>query len=208
MGKEKRTNSKKGTKDPGIFKVQALRKGRSVKAGGDEIEDIFSNKNTMDSSEIDDIFNTKSIKEDETAKKKEPVVSKSAKRKAAKKSKLVVEEKVEEEMEEDEEEGEEEEMTEEQVRKVEEVVFAELAAVKNTLTPQKRAAPPPTFDDDFADSKGIKKTNRTTDDGYPLYDVKDLNIGNGLDTPECPFDCKCCRLLKLLQDYFVAQRAY
>lgn len=35
--------------------------------------------------------------------------------------------------------------------------------------------------------------DRTTDDGYPLYDVKDLNIGNGLDTPECPFDCKCCK---------------
>jgi hypothetical protein len=35
--------------------------------------------------------------------------------------------------------------------------------------------------------------DRTTEDGYPLYDVKDLNIGGGLDTPECPFDCKCCK---------------
>lgn len=145
---------------------------------------------------------------------KEPVLSKSAKRKAAKKSKKVAEETLEEDEEMEEEEEEEEELSAEQVKKVEEVVFAELAAVKNSKTPQRRAVPPPTADDDFGDSKGIKKTSksaiasyerdpitdktitcidRTTEDGYPLYDVKDLNIGNGLDTPECPFDCKCCK---------------
>jgi len=37
--------------------------------------------------------------------------------------------------------------------------------------------------------------DRTTEDGYPLYDVKDLNIGGGLDTPDCPFDCQCCKLI-------------
>ncbi|KAL0145861.1 hypothetical protein V8B55DRAFT_1465892 [Mucor lusitanicus] len=68
---------------------------------------------------------------------------------------------------------------------------------------KKRAAPPPVIDDAFGDSRGIKKrVNRTTEDGYPLYDVKDLNIGGGLDTPECPFDCQCWFLANL-QKYSV-----
>ena len=132
------------------------KKGKSVKTGAEEIEDIFSTKKITEASEIDDIFNTKTINETPQNKTKEPVLSKSAKRKAAKKSKKVAEEKPDEDMEEEEEE--EEEFSEEQVRKVEEVVFAELAAVKNSKTTTKRA-PPPTADDDFGDSKGIKKTS-------------------------------------------------
>lgn len=154
-------------KDASITKTRTPRKGKNVQTGADEIEDIFSSKKITDASEIDDIFNTKSIKDDggNHKKTKEPVLSKSAKRKAAKKSKKVAEEKPEEkdeDMEEgdEEDEGEVEELSEEQVKKVEEVVFAELAAVKNSKTPSKRAAPPPTFDDDFGDSKGIKKTSK------------------------------------------------
>ena len=88
---------------------------------------------------------------------------------------------------------------------VEEVVFAELAAVKAS---RKRASQPKIADDDgFGDSRGKKSSTsiiklifrftspicqsthylslsfvskeRTTDDGYPLYDVKELNIGLG-----------------------------
>lgn len=33
---------------------------------------------------------------------------------------------------------------------------------------------------------------RRTDDGLPIYDSKELNIGQGGDTPDCPFDCECC----------------
>lgn len=203
MGKRSTEKKDKDTiapKDAGVKKAgTAHKKGKNVQAGADEIDDIFNKKKISSASEIDDIFNTKTIKDDDTKNKtKEPVLSKSARRKAAKKSKKIAEEGTEdknnEEMGEiEEEEEEEEELSEEQVKKVEEVVFAELAAVKNSKTPAKKAAPPPAaVDDGFWDSKGIKKTNRTTDDGYPLYDVKDLNIGNGLDTPECPFDCKCC----------------
>ncbi|ORX62465.1 hypothetical protein DM01DRAFT_1331884 [Hesseltinella vesiculosa] len=80
--------------------------------------------------------------------------------------------------------------------KVEEVVFAELAAVKSLKRKQPSAPSPEAntsiaTDDTFADSRG-KKAKRLTDDGYPLYDVKDLRIGEGEDTPDCPFDCQCC----------------
>ncbi|OAD01254.1 hypothetical protein MUCCIDRAFT_165149 [Mucor lusitanicus CBS 277.49] len=178
-------------KSAGVKKSAVNKKGKNVSNGADEIDDIFSKKKITDASEIDDIFNTKSIKGD-TAEK-EPALSKSAKRKAAKKSKQSGEKQADNDEEnEDEEEEEQEELTEEQSKKVEEVVFAELAAVKSSNPSKKRAAPPPVIDDAFGDSRGIKKTNRTTEDGYPLYDVKDLNIGGGLDTPECPFDCQCC----------------
>ncbi|KAK4517397.1 uncharacterized protein ATC70_000732 [Mucor velutinosus] len=179
-------------KNAGVKKSTVNKKGKSVSSGADEIDDIFSKKKITDASEIDDIFNTKSIKGE--AAEKEPTLSKSAKRKAAKKSKVSEskDENKQADDEDDEEEEEQEELTEEQSKKVEEVVFAELAAVKSSNPSKKRAAPPPVIDDAFGDSRGIKKTNRTTEDGYPLYDVKDLNIGGGLDTPDCPFDCQCC----------------
>ncbi|KAL1916310.1 uncharacterized protein VTP21DRAFT_5927 [Calcarisporiella thermophila] len=46
-------------------------------------------------------------------------------------------------------------------------------------------------DDNFSDSRG-SKSRRTTEDGLPLFDVKELKIGEGGDTPLCPFDCDCC----------------
>jgi len=42
----------------------------------------------------------------------------------------------------------------------------------------------------FRDSRGSARP--TTDDGLPIYSVDELRIGQGLDTPECPFDCRCC----------------
>ncbi|KAI9281656.1 hypothetical protein BY458DRAFT_499318 [Sporodiniella umbellata] len=129
-----------------------------------------------DASEIDDIFNTKKIN---APKRKADDVD----------SERPSKQKKEENKESDEESEGEEEFEEKDFNKVEEVVFAELAAVKNS---NKKRAPPPTINDTFGDSRGIKKTNRTTEEGYPLYDVKDLNIGLGKDTPECPFDCQCC----------------
>lgn len=200
-------------KSAGVKKSAVSKKGKNVSSGADEIDDIFSKKKITDASEIDDIFNTKSIKGEIV--EKEATLSKSAKRKAAKKSKQTESKDQDKQAKEDDEEGEEEEqeeLTEEQSKKVEEVVFAELAAVKSSNPSKKRAAPPPVIDDAFGDSRGIKKTSkrhireasdialnfiaidRTTEDGYPLYDVKDLNIGGGLDTPECPFDCQCCKL--------------
>lgn len=158
---------KKKTEAPKKKVEQPKKKAEeSKKSASEEIDDIFSKKKISDTSEIDDIFNKKSV--DKKKKKTEE--------------------------EEEEEEQEQEELSEEQANKVQEVVFAELAAIKKTKNPKKR--PAPTDDgDEFGDSRGIKKTSRYTDDGYPLYDVKDLNIGNGLDTPECPFDCQCCKLL-------------
>ncbi|CAM0141031.1 unnamed protein product [Umbelopsis sp. WA50703] len=125
-----------------------------------EIDDIFGKK--KNASEIDDIF---------------------AKKSNDKKPKDVVEKESESSDENDQAE------TASSSKAAEEVVFAELAAVKAS---KKRAAPPKIADDDgFSDSRG-KKSKRMTDDGYPLYDVKDLNIGLGGDTPDCPFDCTCC----------------
>ncbi|KAG1052948.1 hypothetical protein G6F43_004942 [Rhizopus delemar] len=139
----------------------------------------------VDTSEIDDIFNTKKIAS--KTSKEEPATKK---RKADKNN--TSESKSTKNESSDESESEEEQVTEEDTKKVQEVVFAELAAVKNSnKNNQKRPIIPPS-DDSFGDSRGLKKTNRTTEEGYPLYDVKDLNIGLGKDTPECPFDCQCC----------------
>ncbi|KAI7861884.1 hypothetical protein BDF14DRAFT_1862835 [Spinellus fusiger] len=145
-------------------------------------------------SDIDDIFSGVTTKLTPPITKVEEPASKNAKRKAKKKA-LTEAENTKEEMEEIEESKEEEILTEAQEHKVEQIIFAELAAAKSL---KKRQAPPMPVameqeDDGFGDSRG-KKGKRLTDDGYPLYDVGDkhLRLGQGLDTPECPFDCSCC----------------
>ncbi|KAH8554327.1 hypothetical protein BGW37DRAFT_249771 [Umbelopsis sp. PMI_123] len=130
-----------------------------------EIDDIFSKKKPA--SEIDDIFAKKSV--DQKGVDDKP--SSLSDQKGGEGKKEAPEDGAD------------------SAQPVQEVVFAELAAVKAS---KKRAAQPKIADDDgFSDSRG-KKSRRTTDDGFPLYDVKELNIGLGGDTPECPFDCKCC----------------
>ncbi|KAI8350144.1 hypothetical protein BD560DRAFT_439068 [Blakeslea trispora] len=168
-GKKEATKKKSVAKDAGVKKAIKEKKSKTVV---DEIDDIFSGK----------------------AKKTAPK-EKEDEQKSSKKSKKVSkkEDHKEETDSDNEDEEDQEELSEDQVQKVQEVVFAELAAIKSTKTNTKKRPPPPSTDEDFGDSRGLKKTNRTTEDGYPLYDVKDLNIGNGLDTPECPFDCKCCK---------------
>lgn len=154
----------------------------------------------LDTSEIDDIFNTKKITSTSSSTSTEQATKK---RKAdsdtlSKPKKKAKETEIEEE--------------EQDSKKVEEVVFAELAAVKSEKKTQKKPVVPPS-DDDFGDSRGLKKPSnkdlrayftslliifvlaRTTEEGYPLYDIKDLNIGLGKDTPECPFDCQCCKYI-------------
>jgi len=46
-------------------------------------------------------------------------------------------------------------------------------------------------DEAFRDSRGTSG-RRTTEDGLNIYDINELNIGKGGDTPLCPFDCECC----------------
>ncbi|KAI8992650.1 hypothetical protein BDB01DRAFT_848001 [Pilobolus umbonatus] len=144
------------------------------------VDDTSVEKKLVDTSEIDDIFNKK-IKT--VHEEKNPEIEEKRLKKKKKKQK------------DEKEAGEEKEeaVEEENTKEVEEVVFAELAAVKSAKKSQNATTPLPPVNDGFGDSRGLKKTNRTTDDGYPLYDVKDLNIGNGLDTPLCPFDCDCCK---------------
>jgi hypothetical protein len=36
------------------------------------------------------------------------------------------------------------------------------------------------------------KATRFTEEGFKIYTTEDLNIGNGKDTEDCPFDCNCC----------------
>lgn len=47
-------------------------------------------------------------------------------------------------------------------------------------------------DDDFSDSRGIKKQKRKTVDGYKVYNADELKLGATGGTKDCPFDCKCC----------------
>jgi hypothetical protein len=63
--------------------------------------------------------------------------------------------------------------------------------------------------DDFADIRGIKKriilsstvwltrVGKRTSDGLTLYQEDELRIGQGGDTPLCPFDCDCCMNLNV-----------
>ncbi|SAM08233.1 hypothetical protein [Absidia glauca] len=136
------------------------------------------------SNEIDDIFATKKIVKDAPTQEEPAPLTKQQKRKQKKKAAVAEEEETKAPKEDGSEDEEDE-------HKVQEVIFAQLAAAKNLK--RKAQPPPPTSmdDDQFGDSRG-KKAKRTTDDGYPLYDVKDLRIGEGQDTPECPFDCQCC----------------
>lgn len=76
---------------------------------------------------------------------------------------------------------------EEQDDNVEEVVFQELAAAKKKNSAPKR--PRDADNDRFADSRG-KKAKRFTEEGYPLYDVKDLRIGEGGGKPRRPLENK------------------
>ncbi|ORE11534.1 hypothetical protein BCV72DRAFT_300830 [Rhizopus microsporus var. microsporus] len=136
----------------------------------------------LDTSEIDDIFNTKKI----TSTTSSTTTEQAAKKRKADNDILSRPKKITKEAKTEEEEQDN--------KKVEEVVFAELAAVKSEKKTQKKPVVPPS-DDDFGDSRGLKKPTRTTEEGYPLYDIKDLNIGLGKDTPECPFDCQCCKYI-------------
>ena len=36
------------------------------------------------------------------------------------------------------------------------------------------------------------KGNKYTKEGYKIYTADELKIGQGGDTPDCPFDCECC----------------
>ncbi|KAK0548089.1 hypothetical protein OC846_004608 [Tilletia horrida] len=42
----------------------------------------------------------------------------------------------------------------------------------------------------FADSRG--STRKRTEEGFPIYTEAELKLGQGGDTPLCPFDCDCC----------------
>ncbi|RIA92782.1 hypothetical protein C1645_764061 [Glomus cerebriforme] len=74
-------------------------------------------------------------------------------------------------------------------QKVEEFVF-KVPAIPDKSQSAKRKLE---LNDDngFSDSRGTK-SRKTTEDGLPIFDIKELNIGNGGDTPLCPFDCDCC----------------
>ena len=44
------------------------------------------------------------------------------------------------------------------------------------------------------EKKEVKKSGPTkyTEEGYKIYSAADLKLGQGGDTPDCPFDCDCC----------------
>lgn len=46
---------------------------------------------------------------------------------------------------------------------------------------------------DTDDSKYVmNKESRKFIDGLPIYSLEELNIGQGGDTEDCPFECDCC----------------
>lgn len=41
-------------------------------------------------------------------------------------------------------------------------------------------------------SKGHYEGRTVTEEGYPVYVEEEIVSKTGGDTPQCPFDCKCC----------------
>ena len=90
-------------------------------------------------------------------------------------------------------------------------IFAKKAPSKLAVTiPVKSSVTRSANDnDDFADIRGIKKriilsstvwltrVGKRTSDGLTLYQEDELRIGQGGDTPLCPFDCDCCMNLNV-----------
>lgn len=58
--------------------------------------------------------------------------------------------------------------------------------------PPSKARPNHT-DDGFSDTRGAhNKARPLTADGLPIFTAEEMKIGQGGDTPDCPFDCACC----------------
>ncbi|SPO25457.1 uncharacterized protein UTRI_03123_B [Ustilago trichophora] len=51
--------------------------------------------------------------------------------------------------------------------------------------------------DEFTDSRGT--TRKRTEDGLRIFTAEELKLGQGGDTPDCPFDCQCCKYSKNIQ---------
>lgn len=51
--------------------------------------------------------------------------------------------------------------------------------------------------DDFTDSRGTSARKRT-EDGLRIFTAEELKLGQGGDTPLCPFDCDCCKCDRLV----------
>lgn len=67
---------------------------------------------------------------------------------------------------------------------------ATLRRIKAKLEKEGIQRPPP---DDLgftraAVAKGVPRTS----EGYRIYQLDDLRLGRGKDTPLCPIDCECC----------------
>ncbi|KAK9830433.1 hypothetical protein WJX72_011742 [[Myrmecia] bisecta] len=71
-------------------------------------------------------------------------------------------------------------------------------ALQSKQSKQATAAPAPSSapkvvghkDDIFG--TGPQKQRRYDEEGLPIYTPDELDVGKGGDTPDCPFDCKCC----------------
>ena len=73
------------------------------------------------------------------------------------------------------------------------------AAAKQKKSPsggseeKKKVSVPRPEDDSFSDIRGTKRKKRPlTEDGLPIYTAKEMGMGKGGDTEQCPFDCDCC----------------
>jgi len=61
--------------------------------------------------------------------------------------------------------------------------------------PKPGKSKPSSEDLKFSDSRGKhsqSKNRKTEKDWGSVYSPDELKIGEGGDTPDCPFDCKCC----------------
>lgn len=67
------------------------------------------------------------------------------------------------------------------------------ASRKSTKTKAAMQSPQTAAVEEVADVRGDRKQARPlTEDGLPIYSWQEMGMGQGGDTPECPFDCNCC----------------
>ena len=149
-----------------------------------EIDDIFQRKPKKQLDQVQDKSN--SVKEgkikDIKGKKQEIPKEKQSKERESK-------EKQSKEKQSKEKQSKERESKEEKVEMNAAHEMEPVQEVDYSQTLVKPKEKRPTDEDGFGDSRGKR---RKTDDGLPIYSEKELNIGQGGDTAECPFDCWCC----------------
>jgi hypothetical protein len=72
-------------------------------------------------------------------------------------------------------------------------LFDSLKSKKKKSKKETPKAAPKDVNDGFGGRSMAGSGRKYTEEGFPIYTEEELGLnGKGGDTPDCPFDCKCC----------------